>query len=81
MASLNLRSYIMQDASKTNEVSTSFVRYKLGQLRLRMGHGTNGEVSSPGGVNGDLVFCAPGQHVEVDYQSNSSLIDVQKHAV
>jgi hypothetical protein len=81
MASLNLRNYIKQDASGTNEVSTSFVRYELGQLRLRMGHGTNREASSPGGVNEDFVFCRPEQDTEVDYQSNPSLADVRKHTV
>jgi hypothetical protein len=81
MASLNLRDYIKQDTSGTNEVSTSFVRYELGQLRLRMGHGANGEASSPPGVNEDFVFCRPEQDAEVDYQSNPSLADIRKHAV
>jgi hypothetical protein len=81
MASLNLRSYIKEDASETNQASTSVVRYKLGQLRLRMHHNTSREAYPPGGMNGDFVFCARGQDAEVDYQSNLSLADVRKHAI
>jgi hypothetical protein len=46
-----------------------------------MGHGTNGEASSPSGVNEDFVFCRPEQDAEVDYQSNPSLADIRKHTV
>jgi hypothetical protein len=81
MAALNMRSYFKHDASEADQVTTSFVRYELGQLRMRMGDSASGGHCLPGGVDGNITFRAQEQDMEVYYKSNPSLADVRKHVV
>jgi hypothetical protein len=81
MAALNMRSYFKHDASEADQVTTSFVRYELGQLRMHMGDGASGGECLPGGVGGDITFRAQQQDREVYHKSNPSLTDIRKHVV